>query len=248
MLQLRNPHAVLETLKARSKDVLEVKFEASNEKGIDALGEAWKEVFQLAKSKGTKVAFGSRSGDKGKNHDERGGDRESGAIANVREKESIFLNELFQKSDEGYGVWIALDCVQDPRNVGAIFRTASFFGVKGILLTEERSAPLSSLVYDVATGGVEHIPFAVETNLNRAIEAAKEADLWVLGTSEHAKESIDTTQLDRNWLVVFGNEEKGIRRLTQEKCDVLVSVPPLGKVTSLNVSNAAAVIISKLTK
>lgn len=249
MLQLRNPHAVLEALKARPKDVLDIKFDASSERGLEGLGETWKEVFNLTKEKGIKVSFGaSKHGDRSRPAEDRNpGDRESGAIANVREKESVLLSELFQKDDEEYGIWLALDCVQDPRNVGAIFRSASFFGVKGILLTEERSAPLTSLVYDVSTGGIEHMPFAIETNLSRAIEAAKEADVWVLGTSEHAKEDLKTVKLDRNWLIVFGNEEKGMRRLTQENCDVLVSVAPLGKTTSLNVSNAVAAVLSTLS-
>jgi 23S rRNA (guanosine2251-2'-O)-methyltransferase len=131
--------------------------------------------------------------------------------------------------------------------VGAIFRTAAFFGVQGVLLTQERSAPLTSTVYDVASGGMESIPFAVEVNLQRAFEKAKDAGLWILGTSEHAQEDFSTIKRDRPWLLVIGNEEKGMRRLTEEACDVLCKITPAGNVTSLNASVAAAIFISKLT-
>jgi 23S rRNA (guanosine2251-2'-O)-methyltransferase len=173
--------------------------------------------------------------------------RTSATCAYVEEAPGISLEELFAASpDESEGLWIALDCLQDPHNVGAIFRTAAFFGVRGILLTQERSAPMSSTVYDVASGGVEHVPFTLQTNLQRAFEVAKDAGLWILGTSEHSQESFADIKRDRKWLLVLGNEEKGMRRLTEERCDVLCGIPPRGQVTSLNVSVAAGVLISRL--
>ncbi|MCC7440021.1 MAG: RNA methyltransferase [Bdellovibrionales bacterium] len=132
--------------------------------------------------------------------------------------------------------------------MGAIFRTAAFFGVKGILLTQERSAPLTGTAYDVASGGMEHVPFAIHNNLSRALDAAKDADLWILGTSEHAKESLSTLKKDRSWLVVVGNEETGIRRLTQERCDLVCSIPGSGAVTSLNVSVAAGILVAHFSR
>ena len=147
-------------------------------------------------------------------------------------------------------MWLALDSLQDPQNVGAIFRAASFFGVRGIILTTERSAPMTATVYDVAAGGAEFVPFCQTINLQRAFEKAKENDLWTLGTSEHAKESLSNTKLDRNWLIVVGNEEKGLRRLTEESCDMMVTIPGAhannakNGVTSLNVSVASGIVIS----
>jgi 23S rRNA (guanosine2251-2'-O)-methyltransferase len=140
-----------------------------------------------------------------------------------------------------------LDSLQDPQNLGAIFRSASFFGVKGIIMTTERSAPMTSVVYDISCGGVESLPFVQAINLQRAFEKAKDAGLWILGTSEHAKESLKKIQNDRPWLVVVGNEEKGIRRLTEESCDIVCTIPGAGKgVTSLNVSVATGVMLSHL--
>ncbi len=175
----------------------------------------------------------------------------SSAEATLRERASLSLEELFENAStraQGKGLWIALDSLTDPHNVGAIFRSAAFFGVQGILMTQERSAPLTSTVYDVASGGVEYVPFVVQPNLQRAFEVAKDLGLWVLGTSEHAKDSLFRIQRDRPWLLVLGNEEKGMRRLTEESCDVLCSIPSNGQVTSLNVSVAAGILIAQLTQ
>ena len=145
------------------------------------------------------------------------------------------------------GLWLALDCLQDPQNLGAIFRAAAFFGVKGIVMTTERSAPMTATVYDIACGGVEEVPFVQTINLKQALDKAKEAGLWILGTSEHAKEPLSKVGKDRPWLMVLGNEEKGMRRLTEESCDVLCSIPHAGTgVTSLNVSVAAGILIQHL--
>ena len=168
----------------------------------------------------------------------------------MRERTGVSAEKLFDDARErsgGKGLWLALDSLQDPQNVGAIFRTAAFFGVQGILLTTERSAPLSAAAYDVASGGMEYVPFTQQVNLQRGFEAAKEAGLWILGTSEHARETLGGVQKDRPWLVVLGNEERGIRRLTEESCDVMCRIDPKGEgVKSLNVSVAAGILMGQL--
>jgi 23S rRNA (guanosine2251-2'-O)-methyltransferase len=266
-LNLRNPHSVLAVLDKRPRDVLEVIVpsgladRASKDASAPAQQgrDAWLKVLQVAQTKGIKVKTGARPQSGGS-----GGGRRSGPSGNepheagrtgvaeavVKECPGVSVEELFrgaQDRAQGKGLWIALDSLTDPHNVGAIFRTASFFGVQGILLTQERSAPLTAAVYDVAAGGMEDVPFTVQTNLQRAFEVAKEAGLWILGTSEHAKQSFRQIERDRPWLLVVGNEEKGMRRLTEEACDVVCQVPPQGAVTSLNVSVAAGVLISALS-
>jgi 23S rRNA (guanosine2251-2'-O)-methyltransferase len=208
--------------------------------------DAWGRVISVARSK--KIPVRAQSGAKPQQRVEGG--RVGVAEATVREREGISVEELFANAGqraEGKGLWLALDSLQDPQNVGAIFRSAAFFGVQGILVTQERSAPLTATVYDVAVGGLESVPFTSQVNLQRAFEVAKEAGLWILGTSEHATDDLKSIQSDRPWLLVLGNEEKGMRRLTEEGCDVLCAVKPLGKVTSLNVSVAAGICISRLT-
>ena len=130
--------------------------------------------------------------------------------------------------DGSRGVWLALDSIQDPRNVGAIFRSAAFFGVRGVVMGEDRSASLTSVTYDTASGGLETVPFALETNLRRTLEVAKDVGLWVLGTADGAADSIADVPRDRDWLVVVGNEERGLRRLTLEACDAICAIGPGG--------------------
>jgi 23S rRNA (guanosine2251-2'-O)-methyltransferase len=142
-------------------------------------------------------------------------------------------------------LFLALDCLHDPHNVGAIFRTAAFFGAAGIVVTRDRSAPLNATVYDVASGGMEVVPFSVQTNLRRALDAAKECGVWVLGTSEHAETDFTAIPLDRPWLLVVGNEETGLRRLTAEHCDMTCRIAARSTVTSLNVSVATGILIAR---
>ena len=95
----------------------------------------------------------------------------------------------------------------------------------------------------------EAVPFAVETNLRRALEAAKAAGLWILGSSEHAERSVEDIPRDRPWLLVVGNEEDGLRRLTLETCDEVCQIAPKGEaVTSLNVSVATGILIATLSR
>ncbi len=244
---VRNPHSVLAAIKNRPRDVLEVRVPPTPE-------DAWAQVVALAKRQGVRVMAAQSSkgakGPHGARLDRSEGDgRASGAEANIKEREPLAWEEVLpsREGEATGGLWLALDQIQDPHNVGAIFRAAGFFGVKGILMTQDRSAALTSAVYDVSCGGVETVPFAVIPNLQRGFEIAKERGLWLLGTSEHAKADFKAIEKDRPWLLILGNEEKGMRRLTEEACDMVCSIRPAGDgVTSLNVSVAAGILISKL--
>ena len=114
-------------------------------------------------------------------------------------------------------------------------------------MTTERSAPMTATAYDISCGGVETVPFVQTVNMKQALDKAKEAGLWILGTSEHAKEPLNRVKKDRPWLMVVGNEEKGMRRLTEESCDVTCAIPNAGAgVSSLNVSVATGILLSHL--
>jgi 23S rRNA (guanosine2251-2'-O)-methyltransferase len=247
---LRNPHSILATLKSRPKDVLTLALPpgggGGGSHGDDS--DTWAQVEALARAAKVPVRIAHRSTRPGPNNE--GDGRTSGAEASIKEKTAIPVETLFssmERQGEKYGLWLALDQVQDPHNLGAIFRVASFFGVRGIVMTQERSAPLTGTVYDVASGGVENVPFTSQVNLQRAFEVAKKSGLWVLGTSEYAKGDLRSIERDRHWLLVLGNEEKGLRRLTLESCDVTCQIAKLGAVNSLNVSVAAGICIHHLT-
>lgn len=243
---MQNPHSVIAAIQTRPADVIDIHVRSRSP------GHAWDEALELAAARGVRVHVdrstqpAARRG-KGKRHQDPG--RNSGSYATIKENPGRSLEDVISGGNDGAprsGLYIALDCLQDPHNVGAIFRSAAFFGVKGIVLTKDRSAPMNSAVYDVASGGVEYVPFSVQTNLARTLDMSKENGLWILGTSEHAETDFREIESDRAWLLVLGNEEKGMRRLTQEKCDVICKLSPRTPVTSLNVSVAAGIFIAKL--
>jgi 23S rRNA (guanosine2251-2'-O)-methyltransferase len=137
---------------------------------------------------------------------------------------------------------LILDCVQDPHNLGAILRTADAAGVHAVVAPKDKAAGITETVRRVSVGAADHVPFAQVTNLARTMEKLKAAGLWLVGTSDHAKsKSIYQLDLRGPLALVMGAEEKGMRRLTEENCDFLASIPMAGKVECLNVSVATGV-------
>ena len=246
-LELKNPHAVLAAMNARPKDVLELRF-YSEPHGL------WHKISDLARELRIPVR------DLPPAKEKRGGkmrpgpkqERIGNAVGLVRAKQPIKLSQLWgsdqDKDDPRPPLWIALDSLQDPHNVGAIFRSAAFYGVRGIIVSRANSAPINATVHDISAGGVELVPFCVESNLHRALKEAQKAGLWVLGTSEHAKDSIWNLDPRRSWLIAIGNEQKGLRRLTLEKCDLLCTIPGAGPLTSLNATVATGITLSVLSR
>lgn len=138
---------------------------------------------------------------------------------------------------------VVLDGVEDPHNLGAIIRTVECSGAFCVFIPDRRAAGLTDTVAKVSAGAVEHVKIAQVGNINRLIEELKAMNVWVAGTSGDAK--MDYTEWD--WrqpsALVMGAEGKGLHRLVAENCDVLVKIPLLGKIESLNVSVAAGVVL-----
>lgn len=233
-LELRNPHSVLAALRARPRDVRELRLTAGRPR------EAWRQAVELAEAEDIPVHALSE-------HDEPRSRGARAAHAVVAPRAEATLDDLVA-NDGQRALWLALDGVQDPQNLGSIFRSAAFFGVRGVILPRDRAAPLTAVAYDVATGGVEHVPFTTVTNLRRAIERARKAGLWVLGSSEHAERTVEQVDAARPWLLVLGNEEQGLRRLTLESCDEVCRIPAAHELGSLNVGVAAGVLMAALTR
>lgn len=139
---------------------------------------------------------------------------------------------------------LVLDCVQDPHNLGAILRTADAAGIHAVVAPKDKAVGITETVRRISVGAADHVPFAQVTNLARTLEKLKAAGLWIVGTSDHAKaKSIYDLDLKGPLALVLGAEEKGMRRLTEENCDFLASIPMVGKVECLNVSVAAGVCV-----
>jgi 23S rRNA (guanosine2251-2'-O)-methyltransferase len=137
---------------------------------------------------------------------------------------------------------LILDCVQDPHNLGAILRTADAAGVHCVVAPKDKAVGITETVRRVSVGAADHVPFAQVTNLARTMEKLKAAGIWLVGTSDHVKsKSIYELDLKGPLAIVMGAEENGMRRLTEENCDFLASIPMAGKVECLNVSVATGV-------
>ncbi|NOT47916.1 MAG: 23S rRNA (guanosine(2251)-2'-O)-methyltransferase RlmB [Acidobacteria bacterium] len=138
---------------------------------------------------------------------------------------------------------IILDGVEDPRNLGAVLRTAECAGADGVIIPERRAVGLTETVAKSSAGAAEHVKVSKVQNLNRLIEELKERNIWVVGTSGDAP----TSYADWDWkqpsALVLGSEGSGLHRLVAENCDMLVKIPMYGKIDSLNVSVAAGVVL-----
>ena len=143
---------------------------------------------------------------------------------------------------------LILDSIQDTHNVGAILRTAECSGVNGVVITKHKSAPINSTVVKTSAGATEHIKIAQINNLSNTIDQLKENGFWIIGSSLENSKSY--TEIDYNIpvAIIVGNEEKGIRKLTAEKCDYLVKIPMTGKVQSLNVSVATGILLFEILR
>ncbi len=138
-------------------------------------------------------------------------------------------------------LFLILDGVTDPHNLGACLRTADAAGVHAVIAPRDKSVGLNSTVQRVACGAAETVPYIMVTNLARTMRELKQRDVWLVGTDDQAGASIHQVDARRNMAWVMGAEGEGMRRLTRETCDELVNIPMLGSVESLNVSVASAV-------
>ncbi|MFN8521787.1 MAG: 23S rRNA (guanosine(2251)-2'-O)-methyltransferase RlmB [Chloroflexota bacterium] len=143
---------------------------------------------------------------------------------------------------------LALDSIQDPQNLGSILRTAAAVSADGVVLTERRSALVTPTVVRVSAGGAQRVPIAVVTNLNRALELAKQRGLWVVGLAADGASDYTGADLTRGVVVVVGAEGKGIRPLVRAQCDFVVRLPMPGGMESLNAGVAAAVLLYEVLR
>ena len=140
-------------------------------------------------------------------------------------------------------LFVILDGVEDPRNLGAILRTVECAGADGVFIPERRAVGLTETVAKSSAGAIEHVKVAKVTNLNRFIEDLKARNIWVVGTSGDATMSFTDWDWTTPTALVLGAEGSGLHRLVAENCDALVKIPMYGKIDSLNVSVAAGVIL-----
>ena len=140
-------------------------------------------------------------------------------------------------------LFLVLDNVQDPHNLGACLRTADATGVHGVIITKDNATGITPTVCKVASGAAETVPVYQVTNLARTLRWLKGEGLWIMGADGETSQTVYTTDFTIPLALVVGTEGKGLRRLTKEQCDMLVAIPMMGQVESLNLSVATGVLL-----
>ncbi len=156
------------------------------------------------------------------------------------------LEEANKKQEKPF--ILILDGIEDPHNLGSVIRTAETAGVHGIIIPKRRAATVNSTVYKVSAGAVEHMKIARVNNLNETIKYLKDNDIWVCGTDMDAKNYYYNEKFDGPIAIIIGSEGFGMSRLVKENCDFLVKIPMKGKITSLNASVSAGIVMYEVVK
>jgi 23S rRNA (guanosine2251-2'-O)-methyltransferase len=228
-------HAVRAVLDKHAQRVTQVWLQTGrNDKRID-------ELTKLATERGVKIEHRSA-----RELDQRAnGEQHQGAVAQLSAGGNLgegALDEILEHAGSKPLV-LVLDGVQDPHNLGACLRTADAAGVTCVIVPRDRAAGLSATVRKVASGAAETVPLIQVVNLSRTLKWLKDRGLWLIGTDGEAKTSLHAADLKGPMVIVMGAEGAGMRRLTREHCDLLVSIPMAGVVESLNVSVATGIVL-----
>jgi len=227
----RNP--IIEVLKSE-REINKIWIAEGSQKGSMA------KIIQLAKEQGIQVQFVPK-----KKVDQMVEGNHQGVVAQVAAYTYAEIDDLFVKAAERNEepFFLLLDEIEDPHNLGSILRTADAVGAHGVIIPKRRAVGLTATVAKASTGAIEHIPVARVTNLARAIEEIKDRGVWVIGTDAKGKDDYRNIDGKMPLCLVIGSEGKGVGRLIKEKCDFLIHLPMKGKVTSLNASVAASLLM-----
>jgi len=172
-----------------------------------------------------------------------------GVIAVKQDYKFHSLDEIISGSKQNkYPLLLILDEIQDPHNVGAILRSAECSGVNGIIITKHNSVSITSTVVKTSAGATEHLKICQVNNLSQTIDELKKNNFWIVGSSLGDAKNYNEADYKIPVALIVGNEEKGIRKLTAEKCDFLVKIPMLGKIQSLNVSVATGILLFEIIR
>lgn len=236
-------HSVVELLKRNPEDVLELVLQQ------ERTDQRTDEVRALAQELGIKIQVMPKAAlEKKLQGDSKGAGKRVpvhqgvAALCQYRDtvKDEAFLVRLLDGLTHPPLI-LVLDEVTDPHNLGACLRTADAAGVDAVIVPKDNSATMNMTVRKVASGAAEKVNLVAVTNLSRTLAALQERGIWISGTAGEADHSVYKADFTGPVAIVMGSEGKGLRRLTREHCDYLISIPMAGAVSSLNVSVAAGV-------
>ncbi len=228
-------HAINALLKHRPEVVLQIYLQSGR------LDKRISEITDRANSLGIPLEVMEK-----KELDKKADGSHQGAVAFCKEIKleynESYLEELLNKLERP-PLLLVLDGVTDPHNLGACLRSAEAAGVNAVIVAKDKSVLMNAIVRKVASGAAEIIPFIVVTNLVRCLQNLQKRGIWVMGAAGEAGKSIYGTDLKGALALVLGAEGSGLRRLTRETCDELLSIPMQGETSSLNVSVSAGVFL-----
>lgn len=158
-----------------------------------------------------------------------------------------YATMLELNNPQAHQVFVALDQVADPQNLGAIIRSCSFFEISGVIVPQHHSSQLTPTVSKTSAGTVEHFPVIAVSNLSQFLKVQKKQGYWIVGLDQQAEQNLSFLKWDRSYILVVGNEGRGLRPLVHSLCDWCVQIPGNAQVSSLNVSNATAIALYHLT-
>lgn len=174
--------------------------------------------------------------------------KHQGIIASIKSFEYSSLNEIIQNAKKKqYPFIVALDGIEDPHNVGAIIRTCEAFSVDGIIISKHNSCPINQTVAKVSTGAIANVKIAQVTNLTQALNELKKNGYWVYAAEAFNSQPYETLDYKNSVVLVVGSEGFGISRLVKEQADFNIAIKMTGKVNSLNVSVATAILVSHIS-
>ncbi len=177
-----------------------------------------------------------------------GTDKHQGVVAFVENYNYADIEALLTEDEKRFPFIVALDEIQDPRNLGAIIRCVNVFGGRGIVLPKDRSVSVSPAVMKTSAGAASFTPVVRAGNLVSSLKKMKKHGFWIVGLDPAAPDTIYDLDLTVPLVVVIGNESKGMRRLVKEECDFLARIPMFGEINSLNASAATAVTLSEIVR
>lgn len=181
--------------------------------------------------------------------DKVSGEQHQGIVAKAKPGRALDENDLDRLIEQNQSpLFLVLDGVTDPHNLGACLRTANAAGASAVIVPKDKSAGLTGTARKVACGAAETTPFIQVTNLSRTLKAMQGQGVWVIGTAGEATQEIYDVTLKGPMALVMGAEGKGMRRLTRETCDELVKLPMAGSVSSLNVSVATGICLYEMLR
>lgn len=177
-------------------------------------------------------------------------EKHQGVIAVVEDFQYADLEDLLdiaRKKNEPAFI-LLLDEIEDPHNLGAILRSAEAAGVHGVVIPKHRAAEVNATVIKASAGAAEHVATVKVTNMNETIKRLKDANIWVVGTDGESEKNFYDYDYRQPVALIIGNEGQGLRRLVKENCDELVKIPMAGKMSSLNASVAAGLVLFEVTR